>query len=342
MKRFLITGGTGFVGSHMIDFILKEVSDCKIYASRRWRSRDENIKHLYGDERVKFIEADLLDRGSLQLLINEARPDAVFHFASQSFPQTSFYTPVSTLNINAIGTTNLLDELKEARDLGICDPLIVSVSSSEVYGMPLESELPITENNPIRAANPYSISKVAHDLMSQFYYNAYGLKIITTRMFSHEGKRRGKKFALSSFAYQIAMHEKNYDDSQKWLDPSDEKPEYEIKVGNLNSVRTYSHIDDAVRAYWLVATKGKIGELYNIGGDHTCTVGDALEILLSKSYIPREKFLIIVDPTLIRPTDITLQIPCTDKFREQTGWVPIKGIQEITDDLLNFWRVKVE
>jgi len=338
MKRFLITGGTGFVGSHMIDFILKEVPDCKIYASRRWRSRDENIKHLYGDERVKFIEADLLDRGSLQLLINEARPDTVWHFAAQSFPQTSFYTPVATLNTNVIGTTNFLDELKEARDLGICDPIIISVSSSEVYGMPLESELPIKETNPIRAANPYSISKVAHDLMSQYYCNAYGLKIITTRMFSHEGKRRGKKFALSSFAYQIVRHEKEYEESQKWLNPSDDIPEYIIKVGNLDSIRTYSHISDAVYAYWLCATKGKISEVYNIGGNYTCTVGQALDMLLQKSYIPYDKFKIVVDQSLIRPTDITLQIPCTDKFKEHTGWEPKKGINEIIDDLLTYWR----
>jgi GDP-D-mannose dehydratase len=204
--------------------------------------------------------------------------------------------------------------------------------------MPLESELPIKENNPIRAANPYSISKVTHDLMSQYYYNAYGLKIITTRMFSHEGKRRGKKFALSSFAYQIAQHEKEYNNYYFKNIINDNF--FKIKVGNLNSVRTYSHIDDAIRAYWLCATKGKIGELYNIGGDYTCTVGDALEILLSKSYIPREKFIIKVDQSLIRPTDITLQIPCTEKFRKQTGWVSTKGIQEITDDLLNFWRIE--
>jgi len=197
--NILITGGTGFVGSHLIDYIRLHQPDAMIYASRRWRSRDENIKHMYGNKKIKFIEADLLDRGSLYLLIQEARPDYVFHFAAQSFPQTSFYTPTATLQTNAIGTTNLLDELMIARDHKVCDPVIVSVSSSEVYGMPLESELPIKETNPIRAANPYSISKVTHDLMSQYYYSPYGLKVVITRMFSHEGARRGKKFALSSF-----------------------------------------------------------------------------------------------------------------------------------------------
>lgn len=326
MKNTLITGGTGFVGSHMIDYIL-ENTDHMIYASRRWRSKDENIKHLYGNERVKFIEADLLDRGSLGLLIKQAAPDYVFHFAAQSFPQTSFYTPVATLMTNTIGTTNFLDELKIARDAGICDPTIISVSSSEVFGMPCENELPIKETNPIRAANPYSISKVGHDLMSQYYYNAYGLKVIITRMFSHEGARRGKEFALSSFARQIVIHEK-----------SNIPPPYNITVGNLNSVRTYAHISDAVRAYWLASTKGKIGEVYNIGGTHTCTVKDALEKLLTSSTILRDNFKIKVGQHLIRPTDITLQIPDWSKFAGHTGWAPTKTFNDIINDLLEYWR----
>lgn len=332
--NILITGITGFVGSHMADYILKNIPDATIYASRRWRSRDENIKHFYGNERVIFLEADLIDRGSLQKMVRESKPDYVFHFAAQSFPQTSFLTPVSTLTTNVIGTTNLLDELHIAVEDGFCDPVIVSVSSSEVYGNPRKDEIPITELNPLRAANPYSISKVGHDFMSRYYYDAFGLKVITTRMFSHEGARRGKAFALSSFAHQIATHEKTeicYDG--KTLDI----PRI-IKVGNLNSVRTYAHISDAVHAYWLVATKGKIGEVYNIGGNDTYTVGEALENLLNKSFIDREKFTIKVDPERIRPTDITLQVPDCSKFKKDTGWEPTKTLDDVTDDLLKYWR----
>ena len=177
--------------------------------------------------------------------------------------------------------------------------------------------------------------------MSQMYNKAYGLKIIVTRMFSHEGSRRGKLFALSNFAFQIVQHEKEYESSQKWLNPGDEAPEYVIKVGNLDSVRTYNHISDAVRAYWLIATKGKIGEVYNIGGNYTCTVKDALEKLLNKSFISRDKFMIVVDPKRIRPTDITLQIPDYTKFKNDTGWEPQKGLNEIVDDLLSYWRCKL-
>ena len=166
--RVLITGITGFVGSHMTDYLLKNVPDVKVFATRRWRSRDDNIKHFYGDDRVKFIEADLTDRGSLANVIKISKPDVVYHFAAQSFPETSFLTPVMTLTTNVIGTTNLMEEFRIAKDNDVCDPVIVSVSSSEVYGNALKDEVPITERNPIRAANPYSISKVGHDLMSQY------------------------------------------------------------------------------------------------------------------------------------------------------------------------------
>jgi GDP-mannose 4,6-dehydratase len=328
--NILITGGTGFVGSHMADYLLKNVPDVKVFATRRWRSRDDNIKHFYGDDRVKFIEADLTDRGSLHGAIKMSKPDIVYHFAAQSFPETSFITPVMTLTINVIGTTNLMEELRIAKDNGICDPVIVSVSSSEVYGNALKDEVPIKETNPIRAANPYSISKVGHDLMSQYYHKAYGLKVIVTRMFSHEGARRGKQFALSSFAHQIVQHEKGKDFGKEgsW---------YEIYHGNLDSVRTYNHIEDAVHAYWLAIEHCDYGEMYNIGGDYTCTVGDALDMLISKSKKP-DVFIKLVDPDRIRPTDITLQIPDSSKFREKTGWKPTKGLEEICDDLLNHWR----
>ena len=328
--RVLITGITGFVGSHMAAYLLKNVPDVKVFATRRWRSRDDNIKHFYGDDRVKFIEAELTDRGSLHGAIKMSKPDIVYHFAAQSFPETSFITPGMTLTINVIGTTNLMEELRIAKDNGICDPVIVSVSSSEVYGNALKDEVPIKETNPIRAANPYSISKVGHDLMSQYYHKAYGLKVIVTRMFSHEGARRGKQFALSSFAHQIVQYEKKKDFGKEgsW---------YEIYHGNLDSVRTYNHIEDAVHAYWLAIEHCDYGEMYNIGGDYTCTVGDALDMLISKSRKP-DVFIKLVDPDRIRPTDITLQIPDSSKFREKTGGKPTKGLEEICDDLLNHWR----
>ena len=318
--NILITGGTGFVGSHMIDYILDNEIDVRIYATKRWMEDTKNLDHI-DDERFQFIDCDLIDGMSVQRAIEISKPNKVFHFAAQSFPEVSFKIPVITLQTNVIGTTHLFESIKDSR----YNPTIVSISSSEVYGNPNEDEIPITEDNPIRPANPYSISKVGHDLMSQYYYKAYGMKIITTRMFSHEGARRGKQFALSSFAYQIVQNEKLI------------KNDCQIRHGNLDSVRTYNHIEDAIKAYWLCSESNRYGEVYNIGGDYTCTVGEALDMLISKSKIS-DALTKLLDKKRVRPTDITLQIPSSDKFREHFGWKPEKDLTHICDDLLDYWR----
>ena len=323
MNDILVTGGTGFVGSHMIDYILKYAirPEQKIYCTKRWLEDTKNVDHI-DDKRFQFIDCDFNDAPSVYRAIEISKPEKVFHFAAQSFPEVSFHTPSVTLSTNTLGTTYLLEAIRNSD----CDPVIVSVSTSEVYGMPEEDEIPIKETNPIRAANPYSISKVGHDLMSQYYHKAYGMKIITTRMFSHEGARRGKEFALSSFARQIAKAEKL-------------KGEQFIYHGNLDSTRTYAHIDDAISAYWVCSNSEKFGEVYNIGGDQTCTVGEALDKLISMS--TKKDLTKKLDKDRLRPTDITLQIPDTTKFRHEFAWTPIKNLTNVCEDLLNYWRKNI-
>lgn len=323
--NILITGGTGFVGSHMIDYILKYKAkdDYNVYCTKRWMEDTTNLDHI-NDDRLKFIDCDLLDALSIRRVIDISKPDKVFHFAAQSFPEVSFKIPVITIQTNMVGTTHLLEIIKESD----YNPTIVSVSSSEVYGNPKKHEIPITEDNQLRAANPYSISKVGHDLISQYYHKAFDMKIIITRMFSHEGSRRGKQFALSWFAYQIVQYEKGIGDGF-------------VRHGNLDSVRTYNHIDDAISAYWLCSESDKYGEIYNIGGNLTCTVGDALELLISKS-IESDSIKKLLDPKRVRPTDITLQIPSSQKFRNHFDWTPKKDLTHICDDLLEYWREKIQ
>jgi len=323
MNDILVTGGTGFVGSHMIDYILKYAirPEQKIWCTKRWLEDTKNVDHI-DDKRFQFIDCDFNDAPSVYRAIEISKPEKVFHFAAQSFPEVSFHTPAITLQTNTLGTTYLLEAIRNSD----CDPVIVSVSTSEVYGMPEEDEIPIKETNPIRAANPYSISKVGHDLMSQYYHKAYGMKIITTRMFSHEGARRGKEFALSSFARQIAKAEKLVG-------------EQFIYHGNLDSTRTYAHIDDAISAYWVCSNSQKFGEVYNIGGDQTCTVGEALDKLISMS--TKKDLTKKLDKDRLRPTDITLQIPDTTKFRHEFAWTPMKNLTNVCEDLLDYWRKNI-
>ena len=256
MAKVLITGITGMVGSHLADYLL-EHTDWAIYGMCRWRSPLDNVEHLLdranrGDS-LFFIYGDLCDYISLQNAIEESRPDYVFHLAAQSYPTTSFTSPIQTLETNILGTARLLEALRRCKGI---DPIIHVCSSSEVFGRVPQDKLPINEECSFHPASPYAISKIGTDMVGRFHAEAYGQKVVVTRMFTHTGPRRGDVFAESTFAKQIAMIE------QGLIPPI-------IKTGNLNSLRTWSDVRDAVRAYYMLVTVNPIpGEYYNIGGTY--------------------------------------------------------------------------
>ena len=314
--KVLITGITGMVGSHLAEYIVEEKLG-EVYGLVRWRSPLDNIKLIKKD--IKLINGDLNDLNSLIKVLQTVKPDKIFHLAAQSYVQDSFSITSETLRTNVIGTTNLLDAVK----INKLDPLIHICSSSEVYGQVLESEIPIKENNPLRPASPYAVSKVGEDFVALQYFLSYGLRTIRTRMFTHTGPRRGSVFAESAFAKQIAEIEAGI------------HPSGIVKVGNLDSVRTFSDVRDAVRAYWLLLEKCKPGDVYNIGGTETMTVGQMLEILKSFSKIDIKHK---VDAKLLRPSDVTLQIPDCSKFLKETNWKPRFTVEETLQDLLNYHR----
>jgi len=326
-KKALITGITGMVGSHLTDFLL-ENTDWDIYGMCRWRSPLDNVEHLLDrvnkKDRIFFLEGDLCDSGSLYRAINDCMPDYVFHLAAQSYPKSSFTSPIQTLDTNILGTLRLLDVIKECEYL---DPVIHICASSEVYGRVSKEKLPINEDCSFHPASPYAISKVGTDLVGRHYAEAYKMKIMTTRMFTHTGARRGDVFAESTFAKQIAMIEIGI------IPPV-------VKVGNLDSMRTWSDVRDAVRAYYMLVTINPIpGEFYNIGGTYSCTIGDMLKYLLSLSSY---KIDIEIDQDRIRPLDADLQIPDTTKFTNHTGWKPEIPFEKTMKDLLNYWRERVK
>lgn len=312
----LITGITGFVGSHLAEYILNLNEKHEVFGICRWRSSRENLANIY--DKVTLVEADICDLSALVRHLKTIKPDIIFHLAAQSYVLASFNSPVQTLWTNAIGTTNLLEAVRITE----IDPIIHVCSSSEVYGQVTEADVPIRETCPLRPSSPYGVSKVAEDMVALQYYISYGIKTIRTRMFTHTGVRRGDVFVMSFFAKQIAAAELGL-------------KEPVILVGNLESVRTFSDVKDAVRAYWVLVNKCKHGEVYNIGGNRTITVREALDILLSFSKI---KFKIKVEPKLLRPSDVTLQIPCIDKFVNATRWKPEIPLETTLQEMLDYWR----
>ena len=323
-KQCLITGITGMVGSHLVDFLL-ENTDWEIYGLCRWNDDFSNINHIIplinNKKRVHLIYGDLNDYPSLQETIAVSKPDYVFHLATQSYPKTSFTAPLETLQTNIIGTANLLESIRRSQ----YRPVIHVCASSEVFGRVSKDKLPINEEVTFHPASPYAISKVGTDLIGRFYGEAYDMCVVTTRMFTHTGPRRGDVFAESTFAKQIAMIEAD-------------QQERVLKVGNLDSMRTWADVRDAVRAYYLLVTQNPIaGEYYNIGGSYSCTIREMLDYLLSQSPL-NGHIEIKTDPKRLRPIDADLQVPDTSKFKEHTGWEPEIGFERTMNDLLDYWR----
>jgi GDP-mannose 4,6-dehydratase len=324
--RALITGISGMVGSHLADFLL-ENTDWDIWGVARWRSPMDNLDHLVDrinrKDRLFLQYADLRDELSLIHAVRLARPDYVFHLAAQSFPRTSFDSPLDTLDTNVQGTVRLLEAIR----LQALDPVIHVCASSEVFGRVAKEKLPIDEECSFHPASPYAISKIGTDLIGRYYAEAFGMKVMTTRMFSHTGPRRGDVFAESTFAKQIAMIE------------AGAIPKV-LKTGNLDSLRTWADVRDAVRAYYLLVTANpQPGQYYNIAGTYSCSIRDMLGTLLGMSTV--EGIRVEIDPERLRPIDVDLQVANTGKFTAHTGWRPKIPFETTMGDLLEYWRARV-
>jgi GDP-4-dehydro-6-deoxy-D-mannose reductase len=317
--KVLITGITGFAGSHLADYILSQHKDVEIYGFIRWRSRRDNIDHIL--DKINLYEADLKDIVSVKKALSQIKPDRIFHLAAQSFVPTSWNCPAETFSINAVGEINLFEAVLS---LGI-NPRIQIAGSSEEYGLVHPNEVPMKEENHLRPLSPYAVSKVAQDLLAYQYFKSYGLYTIRTRGFNHTGPRRGDVFICSNFAKQIAMIEKK-------------KQEPVMYVGNLDAKRDFTDVRDMVRAYWLSLEKGKKGDVYNIGTGKTYRIKEILDKLLS---LTEDDIKIKVDPDRLRPSDVPILLSDSTKFRKVTGWEPKIPFRQSLKDLLDFWRERV-
>ncbi len=315
--KVLITGITGFAGSHLAELLLSK--DFEVHGTVRWRSSLDNIIHI--KDKLRLIETDLRDAHSTARMIKECQPDYIFHLAAQSFVHSSFRAPQDTLMTNIIGTVNLFEAVRASN----IEPVIQIAGSSEEYGLVHEDEIPIKETNPLRPMSPYAVSKVAEDRLGYQYHKTYGMKIVITRAFNHEGPRRGEVFVTSNFAKQVAEIEKG---SRKPV----------VEVGNLESKRDFSDVRDVVKAYLLSVEKCSPGEAYNICSGKALSISSVLELLRSMS---KAEFSIVTDQSRIRPIDVPLLLGDCSKFMKETGWKPSIKFEKTMTDLLNYWRDKV-
>jgi len=318
MKAVLITGITGFAGSHLADYVLAEHPGVEVWGTYRWRSRRENIEHLEG--RIRLVECELDDAVAVRKTLEAARPDAVFHLAAQSFVPASWTSPGATLQSNVVGQVNLYEGVRE---LGL-DPVFQIACSSEEYGLVLPDETPIRESNPLRPLSPYAVSKVAQDFLGYQYFQSYGIKSVRTRGFNHEGPRRGEVFVMSNFAKQVAAIEAGIQEPV-------------IRVGNLDSIRDFTDVRDMVRAYWLAVTKATPGEVYNIASGEGITIRAMLQKLVDRA---RVEVQIETDPARLRPSDVEVLIGDSSKFRAETGWAPRLTLEQTLTDTLDYWRAR--
>lgn len=317
MTKSLITGITGFAGSHLAELLLQKGHE--VWGTIRWRSKTENIEHIR--KRLKLVEADLLDSYSVENAIGQVKPDYIFHLAAQSFVPTSWHAPAHTMTTNAVGQINLFEVV---RQLGI-DPIIQIACSSEEYGKVYPKELPVKETNPLRPLSPYGVSKVTQDMLGYQYFMSYGLKIVRTRAFNHTGPRRGEVFASSTFAKQIAEIEKK-------------KREPVIYVGNLKAKRDFTDVRDVVKAYFLAVKKCQPGKVYNICSQKSWSIQQVLDMLLEMS---KKEIEVKVDPQRLRPSDVEILLGDCSKFRRATGWKPTIPFEKTLKDLLDYWRERV-
>src|SRR4030043_2459559 len=276
-KNVFITGISGFVGSHLAKYLLDQGSRVSGLVRRRADGAiPQNLKYLGVEKEISLLEGDVRDISSIAIALDQAKPDAIFHLAAQSFIPRSFSCPGETMEINCLGTANLLEAV---RSKGL-DPVIVFAGSSEEYGLTFFSdsqyqraiskygvifpppvsipELPITEVNPLRPMSPYAVSKVYADYLVRNYHTCFGLKTIVSRGFNQEGVGRGKMFVTSAIAHQVMQLKRGEIDK--------------IVIGNVNAFRDWSHVGDIVKGYCLLAQKGKYGDVYNQGSQRTNSV----------------------------------------------------------------------
>ena len=292
----------------------------EVFGSARWRSRTENIEHL--KDKIQLVECDLRDVASARRLLETTSPTHVVHLAAQSFVGTSWHSPAETMSTNITSQMNLLEGMRALKS----EPRFLAIGTSEEYGLVYPDELPIKETNPLRPLSPYAVSKVAQDMMGFQYFRSYGLPIVRTRAFNHEGPRRGEVFVTSNFAKQVAEIEAGL-----------RKPV--MFVGDLTPRRDYSDVRDIVQGYWMLLDRGEPGEVYNLCSGRPWAIQQVLDFLLDASRV--KGITVELDHARLRPSDVMVLDGDSSKIRKAVGWEVSIPFERTLEDLLAYWRERI-
>jgi GDP-4-dehydro-6-deoxy-D-mannose reductase len=305
IKLALITGGAGFAGSHLSELL----------ASRGIKAVVLDIQET--NKVANFVRGDVTDRAFMKKLLADLRPDVVFHLAAHAFVPFSWAHVEETINVNFGGTAAVLDGIREAK----IDPVVTVACSSEEYGLVFPEEVPIKETNPLRPLSPYAVSKIATDFLAYQYVKSYGMKVIRTRAFNHYGPRQQDLYVCSSFVRQALNAKKGG----------------KILVGNLEAKRDFTFVTDVAEAYLLAAELGEPGEVYNICSGTAISMRDVLALIL-KEVGGLDWSVVQTDPSRMRPSDVSLLLGDSSKFRALTGWTPKVSFEEGIRRTIEYWR----
>ena len=313
--RVLVTGITGLIGSHLVDFLLAQPG-IEVIGFKRWRSSDRNIRHLRG--RITLLEGDIEDAYSVARAIEATKPDRIFHLAAQSYPAESWAAPVTTLEANVLGTLHVLEAARR-----LCPHARIHVAgSAAAYGLIKPDEIPIVEDRPLRPVSPYGVSKAAQEMLGYQAAKSYGQQVYLTRSFIHLGPRQDARPAAQTFARQIAEIEAGL------------RPPV-VEVGNLDVRRDFLDVTDAVRAIWSIVEDGEPAEVYNVCSSTAPAIRELLDLYLQQSHVAVE---VRPDPARMRPADEPILLGDNQKLRQATGWKPEVSLLTSTERILHYWR----
>ena len=311
-QPILITGGTGFVGSHLLEYLqtlgYRQIHLTSYNPPDQWfldRLPASNIHQL-----------DLTDQAKTKQLLNKLHPVEIYHLASIAVVGGSFDSLSKILDNNIKLQLSLLTAVKELQ----LSSRVLIVGSADEYGVSYPDELPMNELHPFRPVNPYAVSKITQDMLAYVYFKAYGLDIVRARPFAHIGERQSDAFSVASFAKQIVLVEKGKQKS--------------LKVGNLEAYRDFTDVKDVVKAYHLLMTQGESGEVYNIGSGQKIKMSQLLNELIALAQVPIK---VEVDQARLRPADIDVMLADIQKIKN-LGWQPEISLKETLKRVLNYWR----